>query len=302
MSGPLEHANGDPLIDDVVFGQKNAERWSARRRRRRRRDERRWMRGVRARRGWPRSSADCLTGLMRYVATPSSRQRAASPAPPDDVSITIVGARQVVVFRSIALATVKPSMLGHHHIEQHQRGTGGHGRAPHERRPARPRRSRPAWDASAISRGSSRESGGWSRCRRRRAPTGPRAPAGTTSAGACVSWTRTRTVKWNVVPCPGVLSTQMRPPIICDERRTEMVRPSPVPPYVRVMEPSAWLKASKIIACLSSRDADARVAHGDVQRWRRARPARPAVRAQTLTTTSPSLVNLMALPTRLTST
>ena len=36
-------------------------------------------------------------------------------------------------------------------------------------------------------------------------------------------------VKWNVLPAPGVLSAQIRPPII-DTRRPQMLRPSPVPP------------------------------------------------------------------------
>jgi hypothetical protein len=31
----------------------------------------------------------------------------------------------------------------------------------------------------------------------------------------------------------------------------QMVRPRPVPPYIRVLEPSAWLKGSKIRACFS---------------------------------------------------
>ncbi len=56
-------------------------------------------------------------------------------------------------------------------------------------------------------------------------------------------------VNWNVLPWPGSLSTQIRPPI----SRTsveEIVRPSPVPPNRRVVDPSAWLNASKIVACL----------------------------------------------------
>ena len=49
-------------------------------------------------------------------------------------------------------------------------------------------------------------------------------------------------------------------------RRAEMVRPRPVPPKRRVVEPSAWLKASKIIVLLVGRDADAGV--GDARRAR----------------------------------
>ena len=50
--------------------------------------------------------------------------------------------------------------------------------------------------------------------------------------------TLTLTVKWNVLPAPGVLSTQMRPPISCT-RFDEIVKPRPVPPYRRVIDPSA---------------------------------------------------------------
>ena len=59
-----------------------------------------------------------------------------------------------------------------------------------------------------------------------------------------------RAVKWNELPRPGALSTQIRP-CIASTRRAEMVSPSPVPPYWRVMEPSAWENASKISFCFS---------------------------------------------------
>ena len=57
-------------------------------------------------------------------------------------------------------------------------------------------------------------------------------------------------VKQNVLPCPWRLSSQRRPPISftsCDE----IARPSPVPPYLRVIERSACSKASKINCCFS---------------------------------------------------
>ena len=53
-----------------------------------------------------------------------------------------------------------------------------------------------------------------------------------------------------MLPAPGSLSTQIRPPI----NRTsvaEIVRPRPVPPNRRVVDPSAWRKASKIASCFS---------------------------------------------------
>ena len=44
----------------------------------------------------------------------------------------------------------------------------------------------------------------------------------------------------------------------------EIARPRPVPPYLRVVEPSAWANGSKIARCLSG-DADAGVANREVQ-------------------------------------
>src|SRR2546426_629965 len=52
-------------------------------------------------------------------------------------------------------------------------------------------------------------------------------------------------VKWNWLPWPASLSTHSRPCII-STRRVDIVRPNPVPPYLRVSEPSACAKASKI--------------------------------------------------------
>ena len=49
-------------------------------------------------------------------------------------------------------------------------------------------------------------------------------------------------MKKNVLPTPGALSTPIVPPIISTSRLL-MVRPRPVPPYLRVVEASAWLKA-----------------------------------------------------------
>ena len=71
----------------------------------------------------------------------------------------------------------------------------------------------------------------------------------------------------------------------------------PVPPYCRVVEPSAWVNGSKIASLLLGRDADAGVADREVQaRRRRRRRARPAVDARRRP--RPARVNLIALPTR----
>ena len=49
-------------------------------------------------------------------------------------------------------------------------------------------------------------------------------------------------VRWNVLPSPGtpVLSTHTVPPISSASRRL-IARPSPVPPYRRLVEASAWV-------------------------------------------------------------
>ena len=46
---------------------------------------------------------------------------------------------------------------------------------------------------------------------------------------------RKRVVKWNVLPWPASLTTQMRPPIRLTSC-AEIANPSPVPPYLRVVE------------------------------------------------------------------
>ena len=58
-------------------------------------------------------------------------------------------------------------------------------------------------------------------------------------------------MKWNVLPSCGALSSQIRPPI-SSTSVDEIVRPSPVPPNRRVVEPSAWVNGSKIARCLSA--------------------------------------------------
>ena len=45
-------------------------------------------------------------------------------------------------------------------------------------------------------------------------------------------------------PLPGWLSTLISPPIIWQKRRV-MARPRPVPPNLRVVEASAWVKARR---------------------------------------------------------
>ena len=72
------------------------------------------------------------------------------------------------------------------------------------------------------------------------------------AALAVLGGSRSKTaVNQNVEPTPGRLSTPMSPSM----RRTssrEIARPKPVPPYLRVVEPSAWLNARNKRSRISS--------------------------------------------------
>ena len=77
--------------------------------------------------------------------------------------------------------------------------------------------------------------------------------SGGTTLNALVSMTSAMPrdiVKWNLLPRPGSLSTQIFPPIMATNR-AEIVSPRPVPPYFLVVEESAWENESKIDLCLS---------------------------------------------------
>ncbi len=85
------------------------------------------------------------------------------------------------------------------------------------------------------------------------------------------------------------------PPIISTSC-CEIARPRPVPPYLRVIEPSAWLKDwNRRASCSSSMPMPVSLTR-KAQRERRRRRARAA---STATTISPRSVNLTALPVRL---
>ena len=119
------------------------------------------------------------------------------------------------------------------------------------------------------------------------APMSAGMPAGAWATGR-------RSPTRNCDPWPRVLCTPMLPPIM-PSRRRQIASPSPVPPNSRVVEPSAWEKCSKILAWA----AGARpmpVSSTAIHTM-----ASPLARScnVTRTTTSPSCVNLTALPTRL---
>ena len=95
---------------------------------------------------------------------------------------------------------------------------------------------------------------------------------------------------WNVAPLPTIDSTQIRPPCI-STICLAMARPSPVPPLALVLELSTCRNFSKMRS-LVRRNAGAGIRHATAK-W----PFWLAVMR-----TSPVSVNLMALPTRLSST
>ena len=101
----------------------------------------------------------------------------------------------------------------------------------------------------------------------------------------------------NVEPAPGRDCTPMRP-CIRSTMRLQMVRPRPVPPYRRVVDASAWVKAWNSRACCCS-SMPMPVSRTSKRSWWLF-PFSP--RRCTLTSTPPRAVNLMALEIRLPST
>ena len=105
---------------------------------------------------------------------------------------------------------------------------------------------------------------------------------------------RSGSVKWNVAPWPGSLSSHIRPPISVT-RRDAIESPRPVPPNCRVIDPSACVNASKI-ACCFSRGMPMPVS---ATRTCSTTSASRCSSMPTCTATEPSRVNFTALPIRL---
>src|SRR5439155_2380610 len=103
-----------------------------------------------------------------------------------------------------------------------------------------------------------------------------------------------RTVNQNVLPLPTTLSTPMAPPIISTSR-LEIASPRPVPPYRRVMDPSAWGNDWKN----RSPTSGATPIPVSVTEKRTKASSVVCSTSAACTTTSPHSVNLTALPTRL---
>ena len=198
---------------------------------------------------------------------PSSRQRAASPAWPRGRQHHDRWRRPAPASLPDPLRQREAVHLGHHARRGARAGTG------------RPRRAASRSAASAAvaavdaawaripSRAASRRGcGGWSRCRPRPARGSPRRRPSSCAAarGGLGAARRSGTVKWKVLPLPGSLSTQIRPPISatsCDGDRQPQAGAAVLPRGRAV----GLGEASKIASLLVRRDADAGVAHGEVQ-------------------------------------
>ena len=101
----------------------------------------------------------------------------------------------------------------------------------------------------------------------------------------------------NVLPSPGTLRAPMSPPIAVTSWR-EIARPSPVPPWVRVVDASAWRNGSNSRSIWSWRMPIPE----SVTSTPRSTPAGSAPATYARTATWPTLVNLIALEIRLDST
>ncbi len=105
-----------------------------------------------------------------------------------------------------------------------------------------------------------------------------------------------------VLPSPGTLVKRISPP----RRRAIsrlMARPRPVPPYLRLVLPSACWKASKMICCFSG-EIPIPVSVTETARTERARfkdsiwGPQPSLTGSTRSVTRPRSVNLKALESR----
>ena len=97
-------------------------------------------------------------------------------------------------------------------------------------------------------------------------------------------------MKLKVLPCPGSLTTQISPPMSCTSWLL-MASPRPVPPYLRVVELSAWVKGLK----RDSRCCGVMPMPVSVTEKRKVTSAPSCASSSTSTSTFPFSVNLMAL-------
>ncbi len=125
------------------------------------------------------------------------------------------------------------------------------------------------------------------------ASSGPVTSGAGPSTAFQLSATRNGRVMAKRLPLPSSEVTTTSPPSRL-QRRLVMASPRPVPPNLRVVEESAWVKAWNSLACCSGVMP---MPESDTSKTM-LRPFGPSVR-RTSRPTRPSLVNLQALLTRL---
>ena len=237
------------------------------------------------------SNADCLTGVVRSNAIPASCARASSPGRTPEESMMMGALKDCGALRS-CFASEKPSVSGiiastrtrsklsaiairsaFHHCFLGRAG---------EQRNHLPIRERLVKMRRFVALSST------TRTRR------PRTFFLASLDDTAVFEMGKSAVKWNTLPSPGVLSTQIFP-CICSTSFMQIPKPRPVPPYCRVVEPSAWTNASKMSFCLSFGIPV------PVSRTEKCRDTSAASRLSLLISTAifPRAVNLIALSTRL---
>src|SRR5262249_47870667 len=116
-------------------------------------------------------------------------------------------------------------------------------------------------------------------------------PASSPSSSSAACSTRIGSVTRKVAPCPSCDSTSIEPPCI-STMRFEIASPRPVPPFFRVLELSTCWNSSKILPWSSA------AMPGPVSRTVSTKCRSTAIAP---IATSPSSVNLTALPTRFSS-
>jgi len=189
--------------------------------------------------------------LIKYDDIPSSRQRPASPWRSAEVSIMIAGISALSCVR-IRSTSMKPSMSG----IIASTSTSGYGRPAAAAR----RSSASAAVPPSTAVGFAYQRRKISSSTRRFVPlssttntSSPRSNSGEFAGFGRepINGAPRRISNENVLPTPGLLSTFSRPPS-SSTSRAEIVRPRPVPPKRRVVEPSACANGSKIARSLSA--------------------------------------------------
>ena len=237
-------------------------------------------------------SCACLTGLTRKAPTPAARNNAVSQRGPNEV-MSSNRVPEISGASLMARARLSPSMSG----ICMSRIASANGSLLAASCRSFARASEPL---DAPTGRMPRAAVCWRRMFRfvslsstmsKRRPAKRNLISGTTAVRSCFS---NLALNQNVEPLPGVLSTPIWPPIISTSC-LEIARPRPVPPYLRVVEPSACEKAwNKYGSPSGAMPMPVSVTVKQTVTWVGVSLSRVTRRA-----TSPSSVNLIPLTSRL---